>query len=392
MTIVTFQSFPGGVDDSAVKSWPVSGHVTANASGGPNSKPYGHYAASGSTTNGDGNIRVHDWDTVAKYPMIQPGQTSWRHIAIRVPSGQTNTDTSLFAGDEVHQTSSFGTTGPAPVNLSHDGVGNRWYYIARGANNQGLAGQSFNQTVFGRASTSNGTLVNFTGGTRTVVANRWTYWLVGTSWSYTGLGWVEIWYADDTNTTWTNIVPRYSNIYTCYNNGNFPMSSLYASLADGSGTRALDFSNGFYGDNYTEALAQANSVNGFSVAATPVNTAVPTITGTAQEDQTLTGVAGTWTNTPTLTYQWEWDQTTGTWTSVGGATGSTFLCAATYVGAQVRLREIANGTINAYSAPVTIAAAGGATVTRFRLSIVRSATARTINPAGRIPGLGGGGV
>jgi hypothetical protein len=54
----------------------------------------------------------------------------------------------------------------------------------------------------------------------------------------------------------------------------------------------------------------------------PTNTAVPTITGTAQVNQTLTASPGTWTHNPTsYAYQWT-DTTTG---AIGGATASTYV-------------------------------------------------------------------
>jgi hypothetical protein len=40
----------------------------------------------------------------------------------------------------------------------------------------------------------------------------------------------------------------------------------------------------------------------------PVNTALPTVSGTAQVGQTLTGSNGTWTNNPTsYRYMWTWE-------------------------------------------------------------------------------------
>ena len=52
-----------------------------------------------------------------------------------------------------------------------------------------------------------------------------------------------------------------------------------------------------------------------------MNTALPTISGTAQVGQTLTATTGTWTNSPTsFTYQWN-----RAGTPIAGATASTYV-------------------------------------------------------------------
>jgi len=62
--------------------------------------------------------------------------------------------------------------------------------------------------------------------------------------------------------------------------------------------------------------------------AAPVNTAIPVITGTEVEGQTLTCSTGTWTGTGiTYTYQWERGGS-----PIGGATNSTYLLQAADVG------------------------------------------------------------
>ena len=57
----------------------------------------------------------------------------------------------------------------------------------------------------------------------------------------------------------------------------------------------------------------------------PVNTALPAITGTAQQGDTLTTTNGTWTNSPTgYSYQWQ-DCLASLCTNIGGATGSSYV-------------------------------------------------------------------
>ncbi|MGI0083678.1 MAG: hypothetical protein ACREBQ_01205 [Nitrososphaerales archaeon] len=74
-------------------------------------------------------------------------------------------------------------------------------------------------------------------------------------------------------------------------------------------------------------LGATNTPNisyGFSVselAAIPVNTAVPTITGTPQVGQTLTASTGTWTNIPT-SYTYQWASSSGG--AISGATAASY--------------------------------------------------------------------
>ena len=59
----------------------------------------------------------------------------------------------------------------------------------------------------------------------------------------------------------------------------------------------------------------------------PVNSVLPAITGTKTQGQTLTCSSGTWTNSPSYTYQW---MRTGV--IIDGATASTRVLAAGDVG------------------------------------------------------------
>lgn len=102
----------------------------------------------------------------------------------------------------------------------------------------------------------------------------------------------------------------------------------------------------------TEGTVQAytNSATIAAAPAAPVNTAVPTIAGTAQVGQTLTRTAGTWTGSPVPTITGNWQRGT---TDISGATGATYVLQAADVGQTVRYREHASnsqGAADAYSA------------------------------------------
>src|SRR5207245_2347421 len=75
----------------------------------------------------------------------------------------------------------------------------------------------------------------------------------------------------------------------------------------------------------------------------PSNEAPPTITGTAQQGQTLTEVHGTWANNPTsFTYQWQQCDSSGNnCASISGATKQTYEVAAGDVGHTIRVQETA---------------------------------------------------
>ena len=76
----------------------------------------------------------------------------------------------------------------------------------------------------------------------------------------------------------------------------------------------------------------------------PLDTAVPSISGTPSEGQTLTESHGVWSNSPTAyTYQWEdCDPAGQSCSPISGATGQTYTLAAADVGETIRVQELAS--------------------------------------------------
>src|SRR5581483_6274455 len=119
----------------------------------------------------------------------------------------------------------------------------------------------------------------------------------------------------------------------------------------------------------------ANSSATASVAnpAAPSNTVAPTISGTAQDGQTLTVASnGTWTSPDTLSYSYQWQRSSdggSTWANVSAATGSTYALTSADVGKKLRVvvtatdQESQTGTANSSaSASVSNPAAPSNTV------------------------------
>lgn len=95
--------------------------------------------------------------------------------------------------------------------------------------------------------------------------------------------------------------------------------------------------------------------NGRAAGNGPANTALPTISGTAQQGQVLSASNGTWSNSPTAyTYAWgQCDASGKSCTAIAGATAATYTAAAGDVGHTLRVTvtaKNADGSGNATSA------------------------------------------
>jgi hypothetical protein len=86
-----------------------------------------------------------------------------------------------------------------------------------------------------------------------------------------------------------------------------------------------------------------------------VSTSAPVVTGSWTTGTTLSASSGTWTSSGTFTYQWQRSADNSTWSSIAGATASTYLLlvadATNYVRVQVYLTGSSGADGVAYSVP-----------------------------------------
>jgi hypothetical protein len=79
-------------------------------------------------------------------------------------------------------------------------------------------------------------------------------------------------------------------------------------------------------ETYNQGPVGFQAIGSSSLPSAPSNSAVPTISGTAQQGQTLSASKGTWTNEPTgYTYQWQRCNSSGTeCVNISGASASSY--------------------------------------------------------------------
>ena len=87
---------------------------------------------------------------------------------------------------------------------------------------------------------------------------------------------------------------------------------------------------------------------GSAYAATPpVNTVAPSLSGTAQDGKALTVNRGTWTGTATITYAYQWQQSSdggSSWSDIAGATSTSYTPPAGFAGKRVRANVTATNS------------------------------------------------
>jgi hypothetical protein len=107
----------------------------------------------------------------------------------------------------------------------------------------------------------------------------------------------------------------------------------YAAVGTHSIT-AIYSGDGNYTGSTSSPLTQTTAA---VVPPDPVNTALPLITGTAQQGATLTADHGSWTTTDPTTYAYQWQDCTGGTCTDTGATNSTYTLQSTDVGDTIKV-------------------------------------------------------
>lgn len=160
-----------------------------------------------------------------------------------------------------------------------------------------------------------------------VISGSWT---TGSSLTTTNGVWTSSgsytyqWQRSADNSTWNPISGATSNTYLLVNAdaSNYIRVQVY-----------LTGSSGADGVAYSVSTAKVGA---------PYNTAAPAISGSLRVGVALTVSDGTWSGSPTLTYQWQTSSDGIAWANIGSATNSSYT--PTHTIANLRLRAIVSAT------------------------------------------------
>ena len=145
-------------------------------------------------------------------------------------------------------------------------------------------------------------------------------------------------------------------------------STYTATGADVGGTLAVAVT----ASNTAGSSTATSTVTTIVQPAPPLNTSLPTISGTAQDGQTLTASTGSWSGTAPIGYAYQWlscDTSGNNCNQISGATASTYTLTSTDVGTTLRVQVTASNA----------AAPGGVNATSAASTVVQSASAPPAN-------------
>jgi hypothetical protein len=253
-----------------------SPHVTLNGGGGtgPNGGNYARLVADDSLVfpneDGGSHVRIHSIGVKGGTPSwFNNGHEIWRAISLRVPAGFSNGY--MPVTDEIHGDNG---TPPAMLNLNFT-RGGYWRIYIRGGDASLASQHACGQWIFGPDDGSGEYSgkdyyhhQDWLGGNKPVVTGEWINFRMGFYLSDSGDGWFEAWARWGNMTTWLNIVPRKTGIYTSYPDTNgdgkavYPIMSLYYDTG-GGGQNAVDYAAGGWSNDYNTLVNWQNARLGY---------------------------------------------------------------------------------------------------------------------------------
>jgi len=143
-----------------------------------------------------------------------------------------------------------------------------------------------------------------------------------------------------TNGTWTNSPTSFTYQWEDCNSGGTSCTSITGATSQSYTLVTADVAHTIVvvvtAANSAGSASNASSASGLVTAPVPVNSTVPTVSGSVTQGSTLTATNGTWTNSPTG-YATQWYEcptscTGSNFTAISGAVGNTYVTESTDVG------------------------------------------------------------